>query len=69
MSKARKVELESFIKSLVKLFEEGNNFVDILVIPAEKEEDLDIIRILINNDYSMDNIPDEDIGEDWDDII
>ena len=68
MSKARKVELEKFIQNLVKLYEEGNNFVDILIIPAEKKEDMDIIRVLVNMEYTMDNIPDEDFGEDWDDI-
>lgn len=56
----RKVELVSFIDTLINLYQDGLDFVDICLEPSENPDIPDKIKILGKEEYLSDDSEDEE---------
>jgi bacterioferritin (cytochrome b1) len=61
---ARKIDLHSFIQTLIKVYNSGADYIDLI---GKSEETSDTVSIVVHEDYLSDE--EEDIDDDGDDAI
>jgi hypothetical protein len=63
---ARKIDLHSFIQTLIKVYNSGADYIDLI---GKSEETSDTVSIVVHEDYLSDEEEEEDIDDDGDDAI
>jgi hypothetical protein len=61
---ARKIDLHSFIQTLIKVYNSGADYIDLI---GKSEETSDTVSIVVHEDYLSDEEEEEDIDDDGDD--
>lgn len=58
---ARKIDLHSFIQALIKVYNSGADYIDLI---GKSEETSDTVSIVVHEDYLSDEEEEEDIVDD-----
>ena len=58
---ARKIDLHSFIQTLIKVYNSGADYIDLI---GKSEETSDTVSIVVHEDYLSDEEEEEDIIDD-----
>jgi hypothetical protein len=58
---ARKIDLHSFIQTLIKVYNSGADYIDLI---GKSEETSDTVSIVVHEDYLSDEEEEEDIDDD-----
>jgi len=58
---ARKIDLHSFIQTLIEVYNSGADYIDLI---GKSEETSDTVSIVVHEDYLSDEEEEEDIDDD-----